>query len=77
MNRVFLTDGQTRKTLAVVRTLAKKGVLVTVGEETNIAISRFSKYCHKFIIYPSPKEYPMEFYRFVLRHIKENKYDVE
>ncbi len=76
MHKVFVTDGGQRKTLSVVRSLGKKGISVTVGDETVISLSRFSKYCHKFILYPSPKRHPERFYQFLLEHIKRNKYDV-
>ena len=55
---VFVTDGHWRKTLAVVRSLGRRGIRVTVGESTRIATSFFSKYCSKQVIYPSPIRHP-------------------
>ncbi|MCK5553806.1 MAG: hypothetical protein KAJ09_11715, partial [Deltaproteobacteria bacterium] len=51
---VFVTDGHWRKTLAVVRSLGRRGIRVTVGESTGIATSFFSKYCSRRVVYPSP-----------------------
>jgi len=75
MNRVLVTDGHFRKTLAVVRSLGRKGVHVTVGERTFLNTSFFSKYCSRRLIYPSPRRYPDRFIEFLLREIKKNRYD--
>ena len=75
MMRVLVTDGHFRKTLAVVRSLGRKGVRVTVGERTFLNTSFFSKYCAKRLIYPSPRQSPNQFIEFLLREIKRNHYD--
>jgi predicted ATP-grasp superfamily ATP-dependent carboligase len=73
--RVLVTDGHFRKTLAVVRSLGRKGVQVTVGERTYLNTSFFSKYCAKRLIYPSPQQSPNPFIEFFLKEIKKNHYD--
>jgi len=70
MNRVLVTDGHFRKTLAVVRSLGRKGVEVAVGERTYLNTSFFSKYCSSRLIYPSPRRYPDRFIEFLLAEIK-------
>jgi predicted ATP-grasp superfamily ATP-dependent carboligase len=75
MMRVLVTDGHWRKTLAVVRSLGRKGVQVTVGERTFLNTSFFSKYCAQRLIYPSPKQDPDHFIEFLLKAIKKNYYD--
>jgi predicted ATP-grasp superfamily ATP-dependent carboligase len=75
MNRVLVTDGHFRKTLAVVRSLGRKGVRVTVGERTLLNTSFFSKYCSKRLVYPSPQRYPDLFVESLLKEIKKNHYD--
>ena len=46
MNRnVLVTDAQMRSSLAVIRSLGKRGLNVTAGEETRFATGFFSKYC--------------------------------
>lgn len=72
---VLVTDGHFRKTLAVVRSLGRKGVQVTVGERTFLNTSFFSKYCHRRMIYPSPGRYPAQFIDLLLKELKENRYD--
>ena len=73
--RVLVTDGHFRKTLAVVRSLGRKGVHVTVGERTFLNTSFFSKYCSRGIVYPSPKRFPDRFIEFLLTEIKKHPID--
>ena len=75
MTSVLVTDGHFRKTLAVVRSLGRKGIHVTVGERTFLNTSFFSKYCTKRLVYPSPRRSPDQFIEFLLKEIKENHYD--
>ena len=75
MASVFVTDGHWRKTLAVVRSLGRKGVRVTVGERTLLNTSFFSKYCSRRIVYPSPRRFPDHFIDFLLKELKKNHYD--
>jgi predicted ATP-grasp superfamily ATP-dependent carboligase len=72
---VLVTDGHWRKTLAVVRSLGRKGARVTVGERTFLNTSFFSKYCFRRIIYPSPRRNPDQFIEFILKETKKNHYD--
>jgi predicted ATP-grasp superfamily ATP-dependent carboligase len=66
---VFVTDGHWRKTLAVVRSLGRRGIRVTIGESTRIATSFFSKYCSKRVIYPSPFRDPGGFLQHLRREV--------
>ena len=75
MASVLVTDGHFRKTLAVVRSLGRKGIPVTVGERTFLNTSFFSKYCAKRLVYPSPRRFPDQFIEFLLKEIKESHYD--
>jgi len=75
MAHVLVTDGHFRKTLAVVRSLGRRGVHVTVGERTFLNTSFFSKYCAKRLVYPSPRQSADQFIDFILKEIKENFYD--
>ena len=52
---VFVTDGHSRKSLAVVRSFGEKGFTIYSGEETRSNITRFSKYVKKDFKYFSPK----------------------
>ncbi len=73
--KALVTDGHFRKTLAVVRSLGRRGVYVTVGERTFLNTSFFSKYCSKRLLYPSPRRQPDQFIDFLLRELKGNRYD--
>jgi predicted ATP-grasp superfamily ATP-dependent carboligase len=72
---VLVTDGHWRKTLALVRSLGRKGVHVTVGERTYLNTSFLSKYCGRRIVYPSPQRNPDQFIDFLLKDIKKNHYE--
>ncbi|MGB9628352.1 MAG: ATP-grasp domain-containing protein, partial [Thermodesulfobacteriota bacterium] len=75
MTKVLVTDGHWRKTLAVVRSLGRKGIHVTVGERTFLNTSFFSKYCSRRIVYPSPRLNPERFMEFLLKELSQNRYD--
>ncbi len=75
-DRVFITDGHWRKTLAAVRGLGREGVHVTVGESNIIATSRFSRYCRRGVVYPSPRTQPADFLEFMIRYLKRNPCDL-
>jgi len=62
---VFVTDGHWRKTLAAVRALGQNRIQVTVGESTRLSMTAFSRYCHKGIVYPSPRSSPQNFMEFI------------
>ena len=72
---VLVTDGHWRKSLAVVRSLGRRGVYVTVGERTFLNTSFFSKYCTRRIVYPSPRRHPDQFTEFLIEEIKKNRTD--
>ncbi len=75
MLKVLVTDGHWRKTLAVVRSLGRKGIEVTVGERTFLNTSFFSKYCSRCIVYPSPRLNPDGFIEYLLKELSKNQYD--
>ncbi len=58
---VFVTDGNQRASLAVVRALGKMGVGVTVGETQVPSLASSSRFCARAVEYPSPLESPAEF----------------
>ena len=73
--KVLVTDGHWRKTLALVRSLGRKGIHVTVGERTFLNTSFFSKYCSRCIVYPSLRRSPDQFVDFMIKEIKKNQYE--
>jgi hypothetical protein len=56
MSRVLVTDGSKRESVATVRSLGKKGIEVTSGEDRSICSSFFSKYAKNRIIYRNPNK---------------------
>ena len=76
MNRVFVTDGYWRKTLAVVRGLAEKDLKIGIGERTHFAPALFSRYAHRKYVYPSVAQKPAEFIDWLEKTVKKDKYDV-
>ena len=76
MTRTFVTDGNKRESLAIVRSLAKKDIKVTAGENRRICCSFFSKYVKNKIIYPNPDRNPRSFMQNIYELVKKEKYDV-
>lgn len=62
--------------MAVIRSLGKKGINVTVGEETKFATGFFSKYCTNHIVYPSPLRKREKFIEYLIEQLQKNTYDV-
>jgi predicted ATP-grasp superfamily ATP-dependent carboligase len=52
---VFVTDGAERTSLAIARSLGKKGIEVHVGESYHFSTTALSKYCKRSFIYPDPQ----------------------
>jgi predicted ATP-grasp superfamily ATP-dependent carboligase len=73
-DRIFVTDGHWRKSLAAVRALGSAGLSVTVGESTRIAAAAFSRYCSRALVYPSPFFCPSDFMGFLLKELSERPY---
>lgn len=76
MPKVFVTDAQQHKSLPIIRTLGRKGISVTAGDDNRFSFSFFSKYCAKSIVYPSPIRLPELFIEWLINHIRRNAYDV-
>ena len=74
--QVFVTDASKRESVAIVRSLGKKGIEVTVGEDRRICCSFFSKYVKNRTIYPNPVRNPLSFVQRIYELVKKDKYDV-
>lgn len=59
---VLVTDAQPRMTLAVIRSLGKKGVEVYAAEKTRFAPGLFSKYSHKALLSPDSAKSPEQYF---------------
>ena len=76
MPKVLVTDAQMRNSLAIIRSLGKRGLEITGAEETRFATGLFSRYCQGRIIYPSPYKHPDEFANHLLNIVRSDKYEV-
>ena len=76
MPKVLVTDAQMRNSLAIIRSLGRRGLEVIGAEETRFATGFFSRYCRGKIIYPSPYKHPDLFAECLLDVVKRDKYEV-
>ena len=74
--RVLVLEGAKSAALAIVRSLGKKGIDVTVGERRKFCTAGISKYCKSRIKYPAPGVDRDSFLKDILKEIKNGKYDV-
>jgi len=75
MARVFITDAKRRVALAVIRSLGRRGIEVTAGEEES-SPSFLSRYCRRSLVYPSPVKREEEFIDWLVSHLGKERYDV-
>ena len=62
---VFVTDGEQRSSLAVVRALGGAGIRMTVGSAERASLAGASRYCAARVQYPSPRSDPKGFQCFL------------
>jgi len=73
---VFVTDGEQRSTLAVVRALGRAGISVTVGASFPTSLAGSSRYCAKTVCYPSPWQEGESFQAFIRKECRHGEYRV-
>ncbi len=73
---VFVTDGDQRSTLAVVRALGGAGIPVTVGHHQTACLAGSSRFCAGTRVYPSPSEQPEEFLNWLRTELQGGRYRV-
>ncbi len=73
---VFVTDGEHRPALAIVRALGRRGASVIVGAETPTSLASSSKYCTRHVTYPSPQRDRKAFEQFLAEYVAREKVDV-
>jgi len=76
MVKVFVLDGRSLASLAIVRSLGKKGFEIQCGEEFGLNLTRFSKYVKKSWIYPSPNSNPDVFIKEIKKITEQEKFDM-
>lgn len=73
---VFVTDGDQRATLAVVRSLGRAGIPVTVGHHDEESLAGASRYCVRRVRYPDPESDPVGFQEFLWTEMRAGGYRV-
>jgi predicted ATP-grasp superfamily ATP-dependent carboligase len=76
MVKVLVLDGRSLASLAIVRSLGKKGFEIHCGEEFGLNLTRFSKYIKKSWIYPSPNRNPDAFMEEIKKITLREKFDM-
>jgi predicted ATP-grasp superfamily ATP-dependent carboligase len=72
----FVTDGEQRATLALVRALGQAGISVTVGSSQGQSLAGSSRYCRKQVRYSAPVERAADFQAQLLNEVSHGRYRV-
>ena len=72
----FVTDGDERPALAIVRSLGRRGITVIVGEQQQTSLASRSRYCARHVTYPSPYVECDAFDRFLASFLVRERIDV-
>ena len=72
----FVTDGDHRPALSIVRALGRRGVSVIVGDERASSLAASSRYCARRVRYPSPYRDRDAFVRFLHAFVQRERIDV-
>lgn len=67
---VIVLDGNQRPALAITRSLGKRGIRVTVGDEAERSLSSCSRFCAGSFVYPPPYQDPEGFFQAVLERTR-------
>jgi len=73
---VFVTDGDQRPALAIVRALGRRGLRVLAGSDGASSLASSSKYCAGHVTYPSPQRDRRAFARFLADFVARERVDV-
>jgi len=73
---VFVTDGNERSALAIVRALGRRRMTVIVGDSEPVSLSSTSRYCERHVTYPSPHRDRIGFERFLIDFVSRGGIDV-
>ncbi|WP_411967978.1 ATP-grasp domain-containing protein [Haloferax sp. YSSS75] len=76
MTTVLVTDGRSRSSLAVARSLGDHGVRVVCGEASRIATTFASKHVDERFVYPDPRTHPEAFVDTLDAYLRQNDVDV-
>lgn len=76
MAKVLVTDASRNASLAVIRSLGRKGIQVTAGDSTSFNTGFLSKYCKRGILYPSPETEKTKFVDAMMRLVRDELFDL-
>ncbi len=76
MAGVLVTEAQLRHSLAVIRSLGRRGIYVAAADKTRFSTGFFSKYCKRRVVYTDPEKNEKKFIREMLDEVKAHNYDV-
>jgi predicted ATP-grasp superfamily ATP-dependent carboligase len=76
MSKVIITYGWCRVSYVILRSLAERGIKVYVGDNSRIAMSKYSRYCRGRFTYPSYYLDPEGFVKRIVDIINRQKADV-
>jgi len=72
----FVTDGDQRPALSIVRALGRRGVTVIVGDDQSSSLAASSTYCARHVRYHSPNRDRDAFVRFLRSFVQRKRIDV-
>jgi len=72
---VFVADGAERASLAIARSLGRRGVEVHCGESYRFSTTALSKYCKRSFVYPDPQIDCNEFIEWLAGILKNGNYE--
>jgi predicted ATP-grasp superfamily ATP-dependent carboligase len=73
--KVFIADGAERTSLAIARSLGRKGIEVHCGETYPHSTTSLSRYCRKSLLYPDPQDDCQAFVARLVQVLEEDSYD--
>src|SRR5881392_2616965 len=74
--RVLVLDGDQGSSLAIVRSLGRRGLSVDAGERRRHFLASYSRYLDDALTYPDPLSDPAGFVRAIETRVKEKRYDL-
>jgi len=73
--KVLITDANSRRSLAVARSLGRRGIRVIAGNDKPYGLTYASKYCAGRMTYPHPQKHPAECATVLLDNLRRGRYD--
>jgi predicted ATP-grasp superfamily ATP-dependent carboligase len=74
--RVLVLDGHWNKSVAAIRSLARHGMTVTVGESSRLAAGMLSRYPVRRLCYPAPRQAPAAFLDWLEQEVATGRHDL-